>query len=111
MELTATELEKPNGGPPQSAQKAMAGSRPRRVKHVSEHELEDELILYDPDRDAVHVLSPTGAEVWWLCNGRRSPQEIAAELARLYGVDAEVVSQDVDELLCRLGEARLLVGG
>jgi hypothetical protein len=62
---------------------------------IIEHEIDDDLVLYDPHSDSVHVLNETAAAVWWLCDGRRDGQQIAAEIGRLFGkpgpdVEAEV---------------------
>ena len=79
--------------------------RPRAVDRVIEHEVEEDLVLYDPTRDAVHILNSTAAVVWWLCDGQRTQEEIVARVASLYGVKPAAVAGDVQEVLCRLRDA------
>lgn len=86
-------------------------TRPRPCDHVIEHEVDDDLVLYDPTRDAVHVLNLTGSVVWWLCDGRRTPERIVAEVARLYKMEPPQVVRDVEEILSQLCDTRLLVRG
>ncbi len=72
-------------------------------------------LQYDDVREEHQLLVPEGAvrlnetaaQVLELCNGRRSPQDIAATLSERYaGAD---VAEDVRELLGRLGERGLVV--
>ncbi len=81
------------------------GIRPRAVDRVIEHEVEEDLVLYDPSRDAVHILNTTASVVWWLCDGQRTQEEIVARVASLYGVKPAAVAGDVQEVLCRLRDA------
>ena len=45
-------------------------------------ELDDEVLVYDMDRDRAHCLNSTAALVWKLCDGRKNASEIARELHR-----------------------------
>ncbi len=60
----------------------------------------EELVVYDSVTRSAHCLSADAARVWALCDGRRSPEEIAREL----GVAAEQVGRALREL----GDAGLL---
>ena len=82
-----------------------------RADHVIEREVEDDLVLYDPPRDSVHVLNSTGAVVWWLIDGERAQEDITAQLARLFGKAPAEVASDVDDILSDLSSASLIVGG
>ena len=86
-------------------ERAPGESRPRAVARVVEHEVEEDLVLYDPSRDAVHILNTTASVVWWLCDGQRTHEEIVARVADLYGVEPAAVAGDVQEVLCRLRDA------
>jgi Coenzyme PQQ synthesis protein D (PqqD) len=41
----------------------------------------DELVVYDLDRDAVHLLNPVAASIWKHCDGRTTVAELAAALS------------------------------
>jgi pyrroloquinoline quinone biosynthesis protein D len=76
--------------------------RPRSA--VEGRDLGDEYLIYDPDTDHVHVLNGTAREIFLLCNGSRTAEEIAAELARKYGVEPSVTLADTRETLRQLSE-------
>lgn len=67
--------------------------------------LADSVIVLDTDAMHYHSLNRTAADVWTLCDGRRSVRDIASEL-QLQGIDApeEAVALAVTEL----GDAELL---
>ena len=69
------------------------------AKGLVEHEVDDELVLYDPRTDGTHVLNGTAAVVWFLVDGHRTVAEVESELADLYGLDRRVVSADVSDVL------------
>lgn len=56
--------------------------------------LDDELLVYDSERDEAHCLSALAARVFELCDGSHSP----AELAGLAGVSGEEVARVLGEL-------------
>jgi hypothetical protein len=60
----------------------------------------DELVVYDSAARSAHCLSANAAAVWALCDGQRSPADIAGEL----GMAAETV----DSALRELGDTALL---
>ena len=72
-------------------------------------DLGDEYIVYDQGGDRVHVLNGTAREIFLLCNGERSEDEIVSELsARYEDVESSVVRKDTLETLARLRELGLL---
>ena len=72
----------------------MANPKKSRTVHVEA--LGDELSIYDWQRLQMHSLNPTAAQVWQMCDGHTSPQEMAA---RLGTPQAEVVVwHSLDEL-------------
>jgi hypothetical protein len=66
---------------------------------VVEHELGDEVVLYDPRNDNTHVLNETAAIAWWLCDGQRTVAEIKADYASLCNVEFSLGARDVEEVL------------
>jgi len=56
------------------------------------HELPEETLVYDLERDRAHCLNPTAAFVWRLCDGRSTPGKIAQALTK-------EINQPVEEKL------------
>jgi hypothetical protein len=81
-------------------------SNPKRAETVHVEQLGDEVCVYDWQRKEVHALNPTAARVWQQCDGRTSPQQIAA------AIQAELNVPDAEELvwltLSKLEQAHLL---
>ena len=61
-------------------------------------ELESELMLYETEKDSVHLLNPTARRVYELCKEGRNPTEIEQEMQRNFQVDD---SQDLRADLMR----------
>jgi hypothetical protein len=60
----------------------MQGYRPKtRSMQLIVHELPDEVLIYDLERNEVHCLNGSAAQVWALCNGERTVEEIAQRIA------------------------------
>ena len=84
-------------------------TRPQQKENVLARDLEDEMLLYDRSRKAVHVLNATAAAIWKLCDGRNSILEIAELVAQNHEMQGEVcVEKDVAEMLSTFGEMELL---
>ena len=82
--------------------------QPQRMHHIVEYEVEDELTLYDPRTEVVHILNPSAAIAWRLCDGNRRLSDISTVFAEVYAVVPEVAEQDVNEVLAKFVEAGLL---
>lgn len=82
---------------------------PRQQESISEYEVGDEVILYDPRSDNVHVLNGTAAVVWWLCDGEHTVEQIAGELAGLYELTPAKVIGDVQSALDSFKNADLII--
>ena len=80
----------------------MATCLPTAREDVQARDLGDEFVLYDDNVDRLHVLNRSAREIWLLCDGTRSHEDIAAELCERFDVDLETargdVAQTVDEL-------------
>src|SRR6266542_6086739 len=83
---------------------------PKPVDRVSERQLGDELVLYDPEREAVFVLDPIGSVIWRCLDGEVSLGELSEDIVEVLKAPSEEVPRDVVELARRLGAAGLLVG-
>ena len=53
-----------------------------RTEGLIVEELDDEVLVYDMDRDRAHCLNSTAALVWKLCDGRKSAGDLAREVHR-----------------------------
>lgn len=72
-------------------------------------EVEGELVVYDSERDALHLLDPAGTAVWNLLDGRRSLRSTSKHLAGAFGHPVEDVMADVLGFARRLQEIGLAV--
>lgn len=70
-------------------------------------ELGDELLIYDTTNDRAHTLNRTAAQVWKLCDGKRSVSALAILAAKQ--LHQPISDQTVWYALEKLGEFQLLV--
>lgn len=81
---------------------------PQQTPGIIEYEIDDEVVLYEPRSEAVHMLNPTAAVVWWLCDGEHGIDGISQELAGLYELDPRDLRRDVGEILRGFLDSRLI---
>lgn len=61
--------------------RAKTNTQPRaRTERIIVKEVQDEVLVYDMDRDAAHCLNLSAAAVWKKCDGRNTPAQIANSL-------------------------------
>ena len=83
--------------------------RPRTRDDVVFRRLGEEFAILDPSGQVVHVLNPSAAAVWVLCDGSRSVEEIATEVREAFGLGDDVdLRPDVDEALTAFADKGLL---
>jgi hypothetical protein len=70
--------------------------------------LADHSVAYDLVTEVVHVLNPTAALVWELCDGETLEERLIEELADITGADADDVAADVHAYVETLAEAGLV---
>jgi hypothetical protein len=85
-----------------------ADFRPRRTHEIMEYDVEEELSLYDPRTEVVHILNSTAAVIWRMCDGSRRVEEISGQMADVYGLDPAVTEGDVREVISKFLQAGLL---
>lgn len=78
----------------------------RRREDVVVTDLDDELVLLDPETRKMYTLNQTGRRVWRVLDGR-SITEIARVISLEYQVDPERAAQDVETVVRDLLEAGL----
>jgi PqqD family protein of HPr-rel-A system len=61
--------------------------------------------IYDRETDSLHVLNDSARAIWELCDGKTSPEEMAAAISELTGIEREDSEADVG---AALGELRSL---
>lgn len=82
---------------------------PHTREDVVFRRLGEEFAILDPEGQVVHVLNPTAAAVWLLCDGTLELTGIADEVVRAFGAaDAEQVRTDVIEAVSGFAERGLL---
>ena len=88
-----------------------AGSNPRPTGQVEGKDLGDEYMFYDRAADRVHVLNGTARDIFMLCDGKHSPEQIAREMAERYGIDEPRAREDTEQTLRELVGLGLVVAG
>ena len=79
-----------------------------RKETLLAHELDGELVLYDPDRDVVHTLNATAHAIWKQCDGAHGIEDIVRELTAHYDVSPEAARGDVERVLAQLSNLQLI---
>ena len=76
---------------------------------IIEKELKSELMLYDTEKDEVHVLNPAARLVFKLAGQGKSPHEMAQEMQRNFQVNSgQDLHADVIECLEELRSKKLI---
>lgn len=76
-----------------------------RGPHVVETQIGDDVGLFAPGAEEALVLNATAGDIWRLCDGENTAEEIVDILAGAYGVEADVIRDQVLETI-REFEAR-----
>jgi hypothetical protein len=82
--------------------------KPRHRGTLATEEIEEDLVLYDPDKDHVHLLNVSASAIFELCDGTRTAQEIAQEIAKLVTPGDHDIGKDVGQTLGELREKGLI---
>lgn len=75
---------------------------------TTELELDGRIHVYSPVTQQLVALNETASDVWRLCDGEHSGEEVVQLLSRSYDVDADLVRADVLAALERFVELGLL---
>ncbi len=73
--------------------------RPRRDETIVWRELEREVLVLSDQGLTLRVLNSTASAVWKLCDGSRTVEEIAVEIAALFEVDRETAERDTADFI------------
>ena len=81
-----------------------------RAAGVLETEFDDDLSLYLPKSETVAVLNATASDVWRLCDGDLTVDDVVAALAKAYGVAEASIAEEVVQVVDDLTEKGFLAG-
>ena len=70
-------------------------THPKPAGDCQGQDLGDEYLFYDRSGDQFHVLNGTAREIFLLCDGTRTEDEIAAAFAERYDVEHERAQSDL----------------
>ncbi len=73
------------------------------------HEMDDEILLYDPQIDRTHRLNPTAAMIWRLCDGSKTPEEMARSLMEHYEVEFDAAIKDTQSVVQQFLHERIIL--
>lgn len=79
--------------------------------HVVESEVGGNISLYDSATEEVLVLNETASDVWRLCDGSQTLDEVVKLLARSYRVEPSDIHAEVVETVQGFRERGLLADG
>jgi hypothetical protein len=83
---------------------------PRAADHVAAVELDGEAVLYDEQRQTVHLLSPSATVLWNCFDGTGTIDEIATDIAEVFAADVAAIRDDALGVARGLGRQNLLDG-
>lgn len=73
--------------------------QPKTRDNLIVREVAEDFVVYDPVKDYTALLNQTAALVLEFCDGTRTADEIAREIAGVFGVKIERVAADVEAAL------------
>ena len=79
------------------------------IERFTETDIDGEIIVMRLDNGEFFALSGTAAAAWRLIDGKRDRSALLAELAGQFAGDERQIETDVDELLERLKDSKLVV--
>lgn len=85
--------------------------KPLKRNNLIIHEIDDEILLYDPDQDRTHRLNASAALVWRACDGARTVEDIAGLLTERYEVEFAAACRDAQSTIDQMIEQRIVAAG
>ena len=82
--------------------------RPLAAQGLTCHQEGPEMVVLNRQQEQIHQLSETASEIFKLCDGSRTPQQLAEHLCSQYEVDQAQAEHDVRQLLDELKAKRLI---
>ena len=81
---------------------------PRQSDHLIVHEIDDEVLLYDPEVDRSHGLNPTATVIWRHCDGRHSEVQIARVLEARFAVGFDQALADTSAVVQQMALEKIV---
>lgn len=75
---------------------------------ILETEVDGEISIYNPANEQVTILNGTASDVWLLCDGEQTQDEIVSLLASSYQVDEDEIRDEVADAIEEFQNAGLL---
>ncbi len=63
--------------------------------HIVESEVDGRISLFDPQSQEVSMLNDTASDVWRLCDGTSTLDQVIELVAKAYGVEPDAVGDEV----------------
>ena len=82
--------------------------KPKRKEQFVPEEMDDDLLLADFQGSQLHVLNPTAAAVWEMCDGQSTAEQMAGQLAAQFALSPDQVQGDVAKILAEFWEKGLV---
>ena len=81
---------------------------PTPNKDVSLQRVGQEAILHDRRNGRAHVINESAAQIWELCDGQNTLDQIVSAFAAAYALPAADVQADVQHILAKFHDLRVL---
>lgn len=82
--------------------------KPNRRAGIVLQQVGSQAILYDQPNGRAHVINRSAAQIWELCNGQSTADDICVALATFYHMPAADVQADVHTILATFRELCVL---
>jgi len=83
-------------------------SCPKRMEQVIAQKASNDFLLFNMDDGNYYSLNDIGGRIWELCDGNRSVSQLVVALTAEYDAPAEVLEEDIVELLEGLQNGKLI---
>ncbi len=93
---------------PASTTSETTRQRPIRRDELLRHELDGEVVLYDPVSGTTYRLNGTAYQLWRACDGSADVDALTHGLTDAYDVDSRSARDDVTETLAQMRRNGLL---
>lgn len=78
--------------------------------HIVESEVDGRISLFDPQTQEVSMLNDTASDVWRLCDGTSTLDQVIELMAKAYGVEPDTVGHEVKATVETFYDKGLLAG-
>jgi hypothetical protein len=72
---------------------------PTKIEGLEVRSVDGDVLVHDSVHDKVHILNNTAGDVLQMCDGVRSPADIARVIAARTGAELSLVTRDVESIL------------